>query len=83
MAIFKNSLETLITNGCTTIFTRELGSLTDLKQIRECLHRLFSTGLPDSYRIVYYDHNTSMFADLEDQLQQGLSPYQVSSSANA
>ncbi|CAF0743590.1 unnamed protein product [Adineta ricciae] len=82
MTTVKNSSETLITNGCTTIFTRELNSLTDIKQIRECLHRLFSTSLPDSYRIVYYDQNTSMFADLEDQLQQGLSPFPVISSAN-
>ncbi|CAF1323147.1 unnamed protein product [Adineta ricciae] len=82
MATFKNPLETFITNGCTTILTRELDSLTHLKQIRECLHRLFSTDLPDSYRIVYYDQNTSMFADLEDQLQQGLSPFPVSESAN-
>ncbi|UJR14563.1 hypothetical protein I4U23_001559 [Adineta vaga] len=82
MEISNSSLDTLVTYGRTTITitTRQLNDLKNSKEIRACLCRLFSMDLPNSYRIIYYNPITMTFVDLDNQLQQGISPFQMRSS---
>ncbi len=75
-----DSCDALLICGGLTAFTKRFNQQTNIDQVNEYIHQEFDLSLPQSYRIVYYDITTMSFVNLEDQLQNGLNPFELNSS---
>jgi hypothetical protein len=79
MAVPNTSVETLIICGNTAMNTKKFNEQTGINQVHEIVRQSFSSNLLNSYRIQYYDTATMLFVDLEDQLRNGINPFQSNS----
>ncbi len=76
MAIPNGSVEILITCGNTAVI-RKFNEQTNIGQVHAIVLQEFRSNLLHPYRIMYYDTTTQSFVDLEDQLRNGINPFQL------
>ena len=69
------SVEILITCGKLAA-TKNFNEQTTIEQVHTAVHQAFHFNLSNPYRIVYYDVTAMIFVDLENQLRQGINPFQ-------
>jgi len=80
MDLSNESREALLICGSLTSVTKRFNEQTNIDQVNEYIRQEFDSNLPTSYRIVYYDITTMSMVNLGDQLQNGLTPFQLNSS---
>jgi hypothetical protein len=74
------SCDTVLICGSVTLFTKRFNEQTKIDQVYEYIRQEFHSNLPRSHRVVYYDPTTMSLVNLEDQLRNGLNPFQSNSS---
>jgi len=74
------SCDTLLKCGSLSTHTKTFNRETKIEQVHDHVRQFFDSNLPNSYEIVYYDTTTMSFVNLEDQLQNGLNPFELNSS---
>ena len=80
MAQYIEACNTLLICGNITKVTERFNDQTSFRDVYDHVQQAFGTHLPESYRIVYYDPTRMSLIDLEDQLRNGASPFQINSS---
>jgi hypothetical protein len=77
MDLSNESFDTLITCGRMTTSMRKFNEQTTIEQIHEYVCKSFCSSRPTLYRIVYYDTTIMSCVGLEEQLRNGMNPFQM------